>query len=287
MVENYLLEGLVAFAKYGTLAKAAEHLAITQPALTRSMKKIEEELGVTLFDRQPNKITLTATGEFAAQEAQKLLWTNQAYGIKVKNFAESHTKIRVAANAPGPLIIARAIKEQNVLIHPAFIADDFTDLLTTGQYSILFLNQPLTSSAISSVYLGTEQLAINVNPASPFAKQKTVTFNDLAGTTFLVAQNVGFWGQIFEREIPRAKFIYQDSSDEYYELLNHSSFPFFSTNLTVLDTLWGNDLPQDRITIPLTDSPAQQKFYACYLSKNEQRLRPLIDELQDKWASVD
>lgn len=52
MVETFLLEQLIAFAKYGTLSKAAEELHITQPALSRSMKKLENEFGVSLFDRE-------------------------------------------------------------------------------------------------------------------------------------------------------------------------------------------------------------------------------------------
>lgn len=287
MVENYLLEGLVAFAKYGTLAKAAEKLAITQPALTRSMKKLEQDLEVELFDRQPNKITLNETGQFAAQEAQKILWTNQAYGIKVKNFAKSHMRINIAADAPGPLIVARASNVKNVLIHPKFITSHFVELLNEGQFSMLMLNQPLKGPNITSVYLGTEHLAINVPKNSPFAQQKELYFRDLAGTTFLVAQNVGFWGQLFEEEIPNAKFIYQGNSEEYSELLNHSSFPYFSTNLTAIDRLWGNDLPQDRLAISFADKIAQQTFYACFLTKNQQRLAPLIEKLQDQWASVD
>ena len=41
MIGNYLLEELVAYAKYGTIAKTAEFLDLTQPAVTHSMKKLE------------------------------------------------------------------------------------------------------------------------------------------------------------------------------------------------------------------------------------------------------
>ena len=51
MIEIHLLEQLDAFAEYGTLSEAAEKLHTSQPALTRSMKKLESELGVTLFIR--------------------------------------------------------------------------------------------------------------------------------------------------------------------------------------------------------------------------------------------
>ena len=45
MVEIFLLEQLAAFAKWGTLSQAAAELGITQPALSHSMKKLEESSG--------------------------------------------------------------------------------------------------------------------------------------------------------------------------------------------------------------------------------------------------
>ena len=70
MIEIYLLEQLAAFAKHGTLSKAAEELLISQPALSRSMKKLEEEFGVTLFAREDKKISLNETRLPAAASSQ-------------------------------------------------------------------------------------------------------------------------------------------------------------------------------------------------------------------------
>ena len=52
--EIYQLEQLLAFAEYGTLSGAAERLHLSQPALSRSMQRLETELQVPLFDRQKN-----------------------------------------------------------------------------------------------------------------------------------------------------------------------------------------------------------------------------------------
>lgn len=68
MIDNYLLAELITFAKYKTLAKTAAELNITQPTVTRGMQKLEDELGVQLFDRHPNRITLTKTGKLAAEK---------------------------------------------------------------------------------------------------------------------------------------------------------------------------------------------------------------------------
>ena len=64
MIEIYLLEQLAAVAEHGTLIKAAEALYLSQPALSRSMKKLETQLGVSLFDRDNSKITLNKTGQY-------------------------------------------------------------------------------------------------------------------------------------------------------------------------------------------------------------------------------
>lgn len=67
MMELYLLEQLIAFSRQGTLSGAAEKLHISQPALSQSMKKLEESLGVSLFERSKNKIALNENGIMAVQ----------------------------------------------------------------------------------------------------------------------------------------------------------------------------------------------------------------------------
>lgn len=80
MIENHLLEELVIFTKYGAVTKTAEVPGLTQPAVTHSMKKLEEQLGVKLFIRKPNKLYLSETGKYTAREAKKLLNDNLDFG---------------------------------------------------------------------------------------------------------------------------------------------------------------------------------------------------------------
>ena len=73
MIEIHLLEQLAAFEEYKTLSKAAEKLLVSQPALSRSMHKLEDRMGVPLFDRQKNKISLNKNGELVAEYAKQIL----------------------------------------------------------------------------------------------------------------------------------------------------------------------------------------------------------------------
>lgn len=56
------LNQLVAVAELGGLRRAARHLGIAQPAITRSIQELEHELGVTLFERSATGMTLTPIG---------------------------------------------------------------------------------------------------------------------------------------------------------------------------------------------------------------------------------
>ena len=77
MIELEQLKQLIAFAIYGTLSKAAEELYISQPALSRSIQKLEKTLGVELFDRKKNKMELNENGKTVIQYAEKFRIINR------------------------------------------------------------------------------------------------------------------------------------------------------------------------------------------------------------------
>lgn len=72
-MEIYQLRSFVTVAKLGNLTRAAEALHVTQPAVTAQIKALEEELGVTLFDRRPGRIVLTRTGELLIPDVDQVL----------------------------------------------------------------------------------------------------------------------------------------------------------------------------------------------------------------------
>lgn len=67
------LRYFAAVAAHGSFSRAANNLHLTQPALSRQVKDLEEELGVPLFVRGTNAVTLTEAGELFYDEARDLL----------------------------------------------------------------------------------------------------------------------------------------------------------------------------------------------------------------------
>lgn len=287
MIEYYLLEELVTFAKYGTVAKTAEVLGLTQPAVTHSMKKLEEELGVTLFIRKPNKLYLSETGKYTAREAKKLIDDNLDFTKRVKQFEKDQTTLVVGVNAPGPGIVLRSLHDQNIQIVSDLVESNFENLLAEHQVTCLLLNFPIEDRDITSTYLGTESMSVNLPADCNLNKNKELSFKMLKGKTILSPSPIGFWTKIYHDEIPDSKIIFQNESSEYSEILQYSVLPFFTTNLTSLDSQWGHNLTDNRSVRPLKDEVAHQKFYACYLKQNKDRVQPLIEKLQDQWSKYD
>ena len=62
-MEIYQLKAFLAVARVGHLTRAADQLHITQPAVSKQIKALEEELGVLLFDRLPSGMALTQAGQ--------------------------------------------------------------------------------------------------------------------------------------------------------------------------------------------------------------------------------
>ncbi|WP_297817905.1 LysR family transcriptional regulator [uncultured Lactobacillus sp.] len=288
MIDNYLLEELVAFNKYKTLAQTAEHLGLSQPAITRGTKKLEQELGLQLFERMPNKITLNETGKFAAQKAAEVLTVNQNFTKEVQNFDQSQKEISVASVAPGPLVLLDKLSQKGLRIENELLANkNIAQLLLDQQYTVVFTNEALKDKNIASSYLGMESLIVNLNEFTPLANKKNVTFKELQGMSFVVLQQIGIWRDLIQEQIPDAKFLYQNNRNDFDEIKNYSIFPYFTTNISRINRVWQKQEMTDRRPVKIADKVATMTFYANYLTKNKNRLMPLITSLQDIWAKVD
>lgn len=289
MIDNYLLEELVTFASEKTLAKTAEKLSVTQPTVTRGMQKLEDELGIQLFDRQPNRIVLTDTGKLAAEKATEVLAVNRNFVQQLQNYAARQSVIKIASIAPGPLILLRvksASFSTQISIDKKFIThDQITTSLLNNENSIIISDQEIQTDQIESRYLGTENLYVNLDKFMYLANSQQVSFKDLAGLSFVVLNDIGPWKEIIKKYIPNAKFLYQEEWAALTEITKYSSFPYFSTNITTVNPQQrtSND---DRVRLPITDEVATITFYANYLKKQRKSLTPLLNEISQNWPNL-
>ena len=72
-MELRVLRYFLAVCQEKNISKAAENLHIAQPSLSKQIKDLEEELGVTLFARGHRQISLTEEGYFLRDRAQEMI----------------------------------------------------------------------------------------------------------------------------------------------------------------------------------------------------------------------
>ena len=102
------IKHFIGLAKAGSFVKASSQLFLTQPALSRSIKSLEDELGQQLFDRSGKKIELTPFGHSTLQRCHSLLEELEALKIsgKVLNATDwGHVKLGLSSG-PGAMLTA-------------------------------------------------------------------------------------------------------------------------------------------------------------------------------------
>lgn len=67
------LEYFLAVKNAGSFTRAAEHLYVSQPAVTSAIRSLESELGITLFDRSQGKASLTAEGRIFSAHVEEIM----------------------------------------------------------------------------------------------------------------------------------------------------------------------------------------------------------------------
>lgn len=286
MIDTYLWQELVVFAKTGTLAKTAETLHITQPSVTRGLQKLEETLGVSLFDHQPNKLTLTTIGELAVQEGEQILQRQQLAIKKIRNFADQEGVIKIASTAPGPLLLLNRLSVAQLNITQNLLdTDNVIKSLLNNRFTGIISNQEIQNKDIESVYLGKESLVVHLDKFMYYSNQASISFKELKGINFVVLTDIGPWQTIIQQKIPEAKFMYQAQRFAFNEITKYSNFPYFSTNLSSFDSEYTTSLSHtdDRVPIPVNDETATMEFYISYLKTNRPKMAPLAQKIAQAW----
>lgn len=238
MPELNQLHQLVTIANTGTISGAAEIIHISQPALTRSMQKLEAEWNVTLFDRQKNKVSLNKTGELAVQYATRILADVEHMTTAVQAFERSLRTISIGSCAPAPIIelltfLSNRFSGMTIVsetVNPELLIPG----LEKDTYQIIITNQPIDSPEILCRKFCTEQLFLTIPPAHPLAaRTEGIYAEDLAGETMLLYRDIGVWNHFLETKMTQTQFIIQDQDDAFTALIRASSLPAFATNLTM------------------------------------------------------
>jgi DNA-binding transcriptional LysR family regulator len=257
----YELEQLVTFAEFGTLAKVAEKMNISQPTITRSMQHLEDDFGVPLFERKSNHIELTETGLKAVEQARIILTDIQTAKVSVKEHYLSTRTIRIASCAPYPLwqIMPRISSAfPNMAITSVIRGNDFIEnAMANDEFDIYIATAPTEKDGFISKSYMSEKLFVCVTKDHDLARFSSLTFAEINGHNFILRSELGFWDTLCRQKMPSSKFLVQIDGDAFEELRLHSTLPYFLTDASLKDST----PPEGRKIIPINDDDAHVKYH--------------------------
>lgn len=277
MIEIHLLEQLSAFAECGTLSAAAEKLHTSQPALTRSMKKLEMLLGVSLFSRSKNRLALNDCGLFAADCAQRVLDASADFENRIKVYDRSLHTLSIGFCAPIPQAVFTPLL--NNLFAGITISADMTDdsefleKLEQGVYQLVVVHEQPEGENFHWKKCGHEDLYISLMPSDPLAFYPEVRLADLDGMNILLLSQIGFWAGTHRAKTPNAKYLLQVEQESFWELAKNSAYPVFASGYHIRR---GETLP-GRINVPLADPECHTDYYLVTLASEKKKFTRLFE----------
>lgn len=188
------LRYVVAVAQTQHFSKAAELCNISQPSLSIAIKKLEDELGITIFHRGKRKVNLTTEGIAVSQQAQRVIEEAEKLNY-LKNKQKDPLKgiVRLGAIFTiGPYLFPALIPliRQQYPDMPLHIDEDYTEnlrkKLLQAEIDVAVLALPFSDPALKTMEIYTEDFIPVFYESHRFSEQSEIKVNDILPTELLM-----------------------------------------------------------------------------------------------------
>ena len=201
------LRYIVALFETGHFRKAAELCHVSQPTLSIAVKKLEEELDVTLFERSRHKVTATPIGERIVQQARTVLReTRNLEQLAEQGRDPLGSVLSVGAiYTVGPYLFPRLISRLSQIAPqmPLFIEENYTAVLrvklSAGDLDAIFVALPFTEPDVVTRAVYDEPFVVLLRDDHPLSGEKQVEPDALAHhRVLLMGEGHCFRDQVLE-----------------------------------------------------------------------------------------
>ena len=183
------LRYFVAVAEALNFTKAAAQLRIAQPALSRQVQDLEEEIGVDLLKRSPRGVTLTAEGKLLLEEAQEILKLADESVAKVRAMARGEFGVLNVGYAPSPSVeilppalaaFQKAAPRVKISLHD-MATDEMVTAVISGKLHLAITVEGMDqiSPGILFEELRRYPFCLAMAAGHPFARKKSVTLEEI------------------------------------------------------------------------------------------------------------
>jgi LysR family transcriptional regulator, hydrogen peroxide-inducible genes activator len=191
------LRYLVALAEHKHFGRAAEASFVSQPTLSTQIKKLEDELGVTLVERTPRKVLLTQVGKEIVQRAREVLnEVEQIRAIARRTLDPESGTVRLGIFPTlGPYLLPHVvprIRERFPRLE-LLLVEEKTEVilkqLREGRLDAGILALPIHDDQLHAQFLFEEPFLLAVPEGHAFAKRKSLKVDDLSDQSLLLLED--------------------------------------------------------------------------------------------------
>lgn len=188
------LRYFVEVARQGGFTRASQTLHVTQPAISKMVKALEEELGTPLLLRERRRVTLTDAGQIVLERAEGVLDTLRGIEEEVAELAELRRgKLRIGMPPiTGVTFFAPLLAEYHQA-YPGIVLE----LREEGSHHLeaLVMNReldvggvvlPTDEDAFGTMPFVKDQLKAVLHPSHPLARERSITLRQLESTPFVL-----------------------------------------------------------------------------------------------------
>ncbi|MGO3741865.1 LysR substrate-binding domain-containing protein [Kerstersia sp.] len=188
------LKYIVAVARERHFGRAAEACFVSQPTLSVAIRKLEDELGVAIFERGSSEVGVTALGERIVAQAQKVL-EESAYLKEIAQQGHDPLSgpLRVGViHTIGPYLLPYLVPRHisSIPQMPLLLQENFTvrlvELLRQGEIDCAIMALPLPETGLMTRPLYDEPFVVAVPVSHPWAGRESIDANDLKQETMLL-----------------------------------------------------------------------------------------------------
>ncbi|HZQ61533.1 MAG TPA: LysR family transcriptional regulator [Casimicrobiaceae bacterium] len=208
------LRAFVAVGELGGFTAAAERLHVTQSALSVTVRSLERELGLRLFDRTTRSVELTAAGREFYPLAQKTLEDLTSAVEHSRDLAElKRGRVTVAATTVvSSILLPPAVARFNrdfpgirVVLRDGAVPAQIAHMVAGGEADIGIAPTALAPSELDATLFMEDTLELACARQHPLARKTRVTWRDLAGESLIALSGDDAIRQIVEERLRIAR----------------------------------------------------------------------------------
>ncbi len=188
------LRYLVTLAHTRHFGRAAKVFNVSQPTLSMAVRKLEQDLGVLLFERSKSGIRTTQMGEQIIAQAQRVIaQTDTISALAQANRDQLGGELKLGAIFTlAPYLFPQLIPSLRLLANQLTLRcsegynADLRNKLRKGELDAILISQPFTEADVVTQEIYREPLQLVMQPNHALAAKTTIALDDLRGQSFLV-----------------------------------------------------------------------------------------------------